>query len=443
MCYYRSILSEWKSFCDTTHALYQVILKGSDTELPIIADELRRSAASIIKLTKESPHNCGDALNNDRNTRKRSPEVKDYAHDLLLLIGNRKFCQHIVASSPMTAIAFFEAMAAEQKYGIPIGQFAKNISTEALINKNSILYHEDEGYRSGLIGYVKPFSRTIYGNYRLVEALSAKHGSPLDVHHEAVWSWDATQLKAYCRSVMLTWENYIDAGNWYQHSSALYRAFGTIKDSCHDIYKLDASESYSTDIHKRLSVAVDFFKEAIEFLDKKEDVPNATLRVHNNQQENFYDYLATHVFEIISYASSVKSPADQCWVIHHTTVWTAFFRSYNRDGQTWKIVRHKLRRQLYNEVCQLGKFPNYKSAGILGFLLNVMGLRIGDKENRNRGLAQTRVTIKSHLNGSCQASIKSIKVVDSSIIQFFPQKRTIHHGINQQLYCTHCTINKS
>lgn len=101
------------------------------------------------------------------------------------------------------------------------------------------------------------------------------------------------------------------------------------------------------------------------------------------------------MFELIFSASLVKSPADKCWMIQHNTVWTAFFWSHHNDGEAWKIIRHKLRRKLYNEVCQLQKFPNYKSSGILGFLLNVMGLKIPDRNNRNNSYhALHKATLK-------------------------------------------------
>ena len=55
----------------------------------------------------------------------------------------------------------------QEKYRISIGQFAANLSTEALINQDFMLYHEDEGYYSGLIGIF------------LIDTLSAGIGRPL------------------------------------------------------------------------------------------------------------------------------------------------------------------------------------------------------------------------------------------------------------------------
>lgn len=165
------IFSE-KNYRKFAQELYRLILKGSDTELPVIANELVRSAENLVKLSRQITRRWGDDRREKEEEQKRQPNVGDYAYDVLLLVGNRKLCRHIVASSPVTAMVFFEAMSTNEKYDLPIRQFARNISTEAIINKDSFLYHEDEGYRSGFTGYVKPLSHAIYGNYRLVETLA-------------------------------------------------------------------------------------------------------------------------------------------------------------------------------------------------------------------------------------------------------------------------------
>ena len=51
-----------------------------------------------------------------------------------------------------------------------------------------------------------------------------------------------------------------------------------------------------------------------------------------------------------------------------------------RETQSRKIVQFKLHRLLFDEIRRLETFPNYKSAKILGFCLNVMGLKVGDKK---------------------------------------------------------------
>ncbi|GJL66355.1 MAG: hypothetical protein NPIRA05_13260 [Nitrospirales bacterium] len=355
--------------------LYKLILKGSENELPVIANELARSAASLVKLSRETPSSWKDDVDNEKEKRRKA-DASAYAHDLILLIANRKLCRHIVASSPLTAMAFFEEMAFNQKYSIPIGSFAVNISTEAILHNDSILYHEGEGYISGLMGYRKDFSQALYGNFRLVEALAHDGRSPLDIPYEFVRSWNVAQLEVYSRVVLITLQNYLDSNRWNQHSFALYRALKNIECSCRDVYKLNnvAQDCFSSDIFLRLKAAVDFVKEAGNLLGQQDTLPPTVLRVRDRQKHrgDLYDHIANLMFEKILSAASVKEPEDTCWWIHHNVVWFEFF-GFIREGKAWKIINHKLRRLLYDEIRRLDDLPNYKSSKILGFCLNVLG----------------------------------------------------------------------
>lgn len=375
-----------KNFKKFGQVLYQIIVKGSESELPVIASELARSAESLVQLSKPNSTLRRKDTNQNKEGKKRKPDATDYADSILSLIANRKLCRHIIASSPGTAIAFFSAMTTNEKYISSIGQFVKNISEEAITNKDSILHHEDEGYRSGLLGNIKPFSQSIYGNYRLVEALGSNHGSPLDISYKVVWSWDAAQLEVYSGAVLITLGNCLESGSGSQHSYTLYNALKNIKDSCRDVYKLKdiPSDYYSTDIYKRLQTAVNFIKEAIDLIDKQENPPYTELRVReDNRSKDFYDHFSDLMFEIIFSAASVKEPFWECWDIQHNTVWSNFF-GYS-DGKAWGIINFKLRRLLYDEILRMEKFPNYKSSKILGFCLNVMGLTLGDKKDYRSG----------------------------------------------------------
>ncbi|MBI5636605.1 MAG: hypothetical protein HZA03_01405 [Nitrospinae bacterium] len=386
-----------KNYRKYAQELFKLILKGSESELPVIAAELARSAEPLVSLSRQDSPKWQNNTKTKEEGKKRNSDAGDYAHDVLLLIGNRKLCRHIIASSPGTAIAFFNAIAKTGKYGVPIGQFAKNISTEAINSKDSILYHEDEGYDSGLIGYLKPFSKTIYGNYQLVEALGSNHGSPLDIHYEAVWAWDASQLEAYSRAVLITLKSYLDSGSWGQHSFVLYRALENIKSSSlREVYKINdiPSDYYSTDIYKRFTVAVSFVRDAIKSIEQHNSPAPAKLRVRERKDWDFYDHIAELMFEIIFSAASVKAPPDKCWGIQHNAVWGKFF-GLSGNGKSWKIVKFKLRRLLYDEILRMGGFPNYKSFRILGFCLNVMGLKTGKRSEINRDYTPLHSTSQS------------------------------------------------
>lgn len=68
-----------KNYRKFAHELYRVILKGSDTELPVIANELARSAEPLVKLSKQNPSRWQNDNNKKKKEKKRKPNVDDYA----------------------------------------------------------------------------------------------------------------------------------------------------------------------------------------------------------------------------------------------------------------------------------------------------------------------------------------------------------------------------
>lgn len=360
------------------HELYRYILRGNNDELKVIAYELARSAVPLIKYSRRLPPRFGDQETSGKDVRTKA-KVDDYAHDILLLIANRKFCRQIVAASPVTAQVFFEEMVRGEKFDVPMGQFARNIGSEAVAQRGSFLYEEAEGYTSGLLGYLKPVSRAVYGNYELVETLASNGASPLDIHFEEQWVWNARQWKAYCRATLITLKDYLEKGWGSEHSYALYRALTSIKSAYRDVYKLNnLAEAYATDIYERLRVAAEFVKDAINTIDKQPKPPKPLHRIREETYpKNIYDDLALLIFDMCFAASTVKAPPDTSWTIHYVCVWSTIFGRTGSDGAAWKIVRFKVRRLLYDEIARLTEMPNYKGSRILGFCLNVLGMKMG------------------------------------------------------------------
>lgn len=363
--------------------LYKYILRGNDEELKVIANELVRSVRPLIRYSKRLPsRSLGKDLS--QNNVRMQASIEDYAHDLLLLIANRKFCRQIVAASPVTVQAFFEEMVNENKYDIPIGPFVRNISCEAIAQKGSFLYVEAEGYSSGLQGYLQLVSLAVYGNYQLVKALEKNYASPLHIHYEERWEWDAKQWEAYCRATLFTLKDFLkNECNWHD-AYALKHSFENIENAYSDLYKLNGmSEVYNSDICKRLCVAVKFIKDAIDLINEQNNLPNPQCRVRGkNYPKDIYDHLAILILDICFATSKVKSPPETCWLIHHNIVWSAFFGIGDLGGEASKIVRFKVRRLLYDEIAQLAELPNYKGAGVLGFCLQVLGLKTDLNKNQ-------------------------------------------------------------
>jgi hypothetical protein len=356
--------------------LYRFILRGSPAELAVIADELTYSAKALVRYATDrgalkNHHGQGG----DDEPVPDPPKVEAYANDLLLLIADKRLCRAIVESSPVTALAVFQEMGAAKKYGIQVETFAKNIVNEALANKDSFLYHEAEGYESGLIGYHKPLSQAMFANYQMVETI----GTLLDPDIWGKSKWDAEQWEAYCRAVQIAFRDYVDK-QFGKHSFVLYRAKGYIEHAASDLYKLNGlTNIWDNDALDRLRVIVAFIKEAAEILDKKGVPEYLRLRIrekHGHPRESFYDHLASMIFEVIFDASAVNSPQWECWTVQHNYLWSDLFNFNHLSNPAGKVVKFKVRRILYEEIAKMKRFPNFKGARILGFCLNVMGLNL-------------------------------------------------------------------
>jgi hypothetical protein len=357
--------------------LYQFILKGSPAELAVIADELAYSARALVYHATDRGRLKNYQLEREDEKKKAPPKVEEYANDLLLLIADKRLCRAIVESSPGTILAVFQAMADAKKHGIQVETFAKNIVNEALANKESFLYHEVEGYQSGLIGYHKPLSQAMFSNYEMAETI----GSLLDPDIYGEREWDAAQWEAYCRIVLITFRSFVEEG-YGSHSFVLYRAMGNIEHAVSDLYKLNgvANSAWDNDVQARLRVIVVFIKDAVEILEKKGVPDYLQLRIRNENSpalETFYDHIANLIFEVVFAVSAVTSPNNLCWWIQHNSVWSKLFNFDRLKGKAGAVIKFKVRRLLYSEITDMKRFPNFKGAKILGFCLNVMGLTIG------------------------------------------------------------------
>jgi hypothetical protein len=399
-----------------TGAVYHYVMQGIDSDLYIVADELERSANSIIEIASAA----FDAKHLQHRAEVGTPSAEDYACDLLLILGNRRFCRHVAGNAPNTAIALFRAVAKTKQYNIPMSQFSSALATEALLNKDSLLYHEDAGYFSGYFGYARPFTNTIFGDFDLVETLATNGTSPLDVDLEVRWKFDGQQLEAYTRATLTTFKAALAKGNFRQHSYALNRAFEIIHRGCSDLYKLDGplTPQEKGDIHDRLIAVVGFINDAIEAMDKS-GVQKTKLRRHGEsyrwQYEDYYDKIAQMIFEVIGQATALKTKEFDSWSIHYSSVWS---RLYNFDqSKTRKIVLFKVRRLLYEEIKGVKTAPNFLNAAYLGYCLNVLGLQVGNKRGHRHDEYPLRKVVISFARRNYLALVeRQHKVADAVLV---------------------------
>ncbi len=418
--------------------IYRAILRGGESELNVIADELARSAKSIIAYSETI------TARRERSEKRKDENagVGSIAYELLLLLANRKFCRSVVASCPGTAIELLDQVSRQNKFDIPIGGFIENISTEAFLNKDSLIYHEvEEGY-SGLLGYIKPLSTALYGDYELIVGLRAGNFSSLDIGYEIQRGWEPSQWQAYCKASIIFIKTYIQHTNGENVPSVLFRNFEAIKNAFSDLYKLDGLESdfYNTDIYQRFQIATNHVRELLEIIESNVDINSYTYFDKKIQkQKDIYDLVAGLMFSLIHAGSAIKSPPMTAWTVHHNELWGTFFLN-GSSGPASKIVQHKLRRLLYSEIIRMNTFPNYLGARILGLCLNVMGFkRLTNSYDRNsRPLScAMRKWVENNFYGLYQNSREVAEAVLIGSISYDPLKnqliKTYQRGISQKI----------
>ena len=282
-------------------------------------------------------------------------------------------------------------MAHYEKYQLPVGQFARNITEASLINKDSSLYHENSGYSSGWISFVKPFSQALYGHYNIVERLDP---SPLNIDYQLVWEWDALQMKAYADIALIFSCGYLKATHGSNRSFALSRVLDNIQHSCDKLYMLNGNSTsyFSSDIYQKLQTTVTFINDFIKLLEKCDPLPKISTRLQEKQWgDDINSQIARLMYEIISKSAAVKEPYDTCWSIQHNTIWAQFF-SWHDQSQARKIILFKLRRLMYEEIT--GRSFDFGSARILGVCLNVLGFELQDRSKKHGSYALHKLVLR-------------------------------------------------
>lgn len=366
-------------------AVYRAILRGSSDELAVISDEIAHSASRLIKYAPSTHSRWKKSRTLPGGAEPPLRKVEGYANDLLLLIADRRFCRSVVAKSPVLALAVFREIALQKKNDVAIGTFTRNIVAEALLNTDSFLFHETEGYQVGLLGHHKPLSQAIFGDYAMLAGI----GTALDADLGDSFSWNSGTWVAFLRAARVAIKAYVEAG-FPSNTTVLFRLYSRLEFAALDIYQIDGSKTldWRSGPYATLRALVDFLKDSIEILSKKPVPKNMELRRRERYGpgHSVYDMVAEGIFNVIFCAASVRSPISTCWTIQHNTIWSALFESFAEKTEAGAFVRHKVRRLIYNEIKEMERFPNFKGAKFLAFCLNVMGLKFDrpsiDKEYR-------------------------------------------------------------
>ena len=358
-------------------AFYHHIVQGSPSHMATIATELIRSAKSIIQ---HAPERIDRLMPANAIPQRKFTEVEKIANNILLLIADKKFCRVIVQSSITTAFAFFKEIRQSEKYNVSIDIFARNIISEALVNKDSFLYQETEGHETGVVGYNKPLSSVMFSDYNMIET-NKYLGLGLDT--EILYELDAIQWDAYCRIVKTVLQNYVKHS--IMRTQELKHALDNIQIAVRGISKFNGVENidYHCDELKRLKVVLSFIQDSIEILEKidKPDLKGVSVK-KIRYDDTIYDYFANLIYEIIHCAAYVKSPENTRRWIHISKVYSAICRIRCEKNTAGYFIMLRVRRLLYDKIERMNQNPNYQGARLLSYFLSITGLHLSKEYNR-------------------------------------------------------------
>lgn len=184
-------------------------------------------------------------------------------------------------------------------------------------------------------------------------------------------------MRGYVRAGLALLENLLakTRGRGFPHSYALARMFDSLQMALLRTYEMDKQEHYSKmPAFGRLNEVVEFTVTAIALVDKNAYSPKR-LKIDSTNlvDDDIYDDLARHIFEIIFATSHIGSPTWTSWAIQHNAVWSRLFGV--RNDKPTRIIAFKVRRLMYDEIRHMDISPNFKGARILGYCLHVFGLK--------------------------------------------------------------------
>ena len=415
-----------------TGAVYSSLLKGSDSGIRTLAEEMWRSSERVIDYswTIEEMANemRADPTGGKLEKGKRRPRT--HAYQLLLMLGDKRFCRYAV-QVPSLAEKLFRVMSETGRHRVPIETFAKNFTEQAIANKDSFVYHEVETYESGYIGFHKPITRAVYGNYRLLEDVQ----NVFDVDYRAQTEWDGDQWRAFQRLVVLCLQSYIEGGWIHRHSFMLHRAIGRIGDSLMGLHALEGTSTadyFKSVPYDKLRAGIGFIDNAVEALNKLDPQSLQQRKVRSADRHDVFDLIAEVMAEAVFAASTVRSPAMICWGVQYNAVWGHFF-GLREATEAGKIVRGILFRLLLKDITDMEQFgPNYKGGRILSMMLNVMGLELF-RQGADKGYAPFHRAVLAWTRSNFDALYRE----NPEIMEACMPEALAYDSINRQLVKTY------
>ncbi|EPG2188143.1 hypothetical protein I8I28_004843, partial [Enterobacter cloacae] len=277
---------------------------------------------------------------------------------------------------------FFVSTATFKNYDIPLHQFSANVSQEVIKNKNSIIYHEDDGYDSGLMGEIQEWSKIFYGNYRLIDSLQRGHLSPFQFNYKTFLGFDNEQWDAYFRLSIIYLEEKLKIEKFIDTNPVLNSVLESIKHCTQNLHMVDKTddEIMKSELVEKLHSSINFIENLFNTTTKckAKTIYQYSVKERRKYVFDIHHHVSSALIELLFKASLCQADNFTTWHIQNNIVWDGIFSPHEKSlGDFHSKAIKKTIRKLYEELKSIEKVANFKNTRIAGLILNVLGLDTG------------------------------------------------------------------
>lgn len=349
---------------------YLHIANGSKEEMLALAREIMREAPRLIRHT---PRMKRHHFEDDKPVKLSA--LQTHAHHLTSLLSDTRFCDVVAKEIPSFPAHMVEVAVKLERYDAPIHLMVRRFVIAMLSNPGSALFVENEWLGQGFIGNQRPITRSIFGNWYLLEGYELGLESPLDLDYPHARSWDRDAWRVYFGMA----REYVrgltsnDRANW--DTRGIQHILETTKQAyvpLGDLRKYEDTFSPYNPIWQAKE-ANDFLKDLVKAFDESKGWVGFDRSDDFKYGHDLSSGIAALLFETIFNAAQVNTKEFRMWDVQRNTVWAPIERHEIRNTEIMKMVRRKLRRMIWDEIGRMDDFPNYKGAAYIRFCLNVLG----------------------------------------------------------------------
>lgn len=356
-----------KRFFQQTHVH---IANGSKEEMLALAREIMREAPRLIRHTPRLEHHH---FEDDKSVKLSA--LQTHAYNLISLLSDTRLCDVVAKEIPTFPAHMVEVVVELERYDAPIQLMVKRTVIAMLSNPGSALFVENEWLGQGFIGNTKPITRSIFGNWCLLEHHELGLEAPLDLDYPYARSWDRDTWRVYFGIAREYVRGLTSKGrpNWdargihhiLQTAVEAYKQLGDLKK--HEDPFSPQNPTWKAD------EANEFIKDLVKAFDESNGRVGFERRDDIRYGHDLSSKLAALIFEAIFKAAQVNTKEFRMWDVQHNTVWSPIGMIEVEDTQLMKMVRRKVRRMIWEEFVRMDDFPNKKGAAYVRFCLNVLG----------------------------------------------------------------------